>query len=652
MLSLIELLVFIILLLLTIFYFFKPIGRIIKLIKTGHPENRTDHFFSRLTDSVSSFFLLFCSVKPERPFTGFVHFFILYGSLTFDTITVYHIFEGFNKNIHVGSLHSLIVDVFSITVILAVLFFLVKRYIARNSSYTYGTTESPIIYTLLITVTVTFLLYEGASIALHPERETMAFLGNAVAGFLPPSYMLLKVSWWIHILNVFAFILYVPRSKYMHMFMGPVNIFLKSRNSSASLKTMDLENSESFGIVNLSDMTQKDLLDGYACIDCGRCTDYCPASISGKPLSPKTIITKMRDSLSDEGLKKLKDNDYEFPPLMDYIYEDDEIWTCTTCGACMEVCPVKNEHIRKIVGLRQSRVLMESKFPAELNQFFKNLENNSNPWGFGASARGDWTDGENVRLISNSPDSEYLLWVGCAGSFDDRNKKVLQSFIKILNHANVDFAVLGNEEKCCGDPARRSGNEYLFQMMAGENLETFKKYNVKKIITICPHGYNLFKNEYPEVASKLMNYKFDAEVIHHTDMINELLENNRLKIDRSNGSQITYHDPCYLGRHNQKIDNPRKIIKKTGNKLFEMRHKKKQSLCCGAGGGLLWTEEKIGDRINHIRSDEALDTGADVVCTACPFCTIMLGDGIKDKGMEDKVSVKDLAEIVAGQLTD
>lgn len=650
MLTLIEAAVFFVLLLLTVFYFFKPLYRIVKLVKTGQSEKRFDNIFLRIADAVTSFFLLFCSVKSERPITGIFHFFILYGSLTFDTITVYHILEGFNKNIHIGLVHSLIADIFAVGVIVAVIFLIIKRYISRRSSYTYGTLESPIIYSLLITVTLTFLLYEGASIAYHPGEENLAFLGKILANWLPASYSLLKISWWLHIVNVFAFILYVPRSKYMHMFMGPVNILLKSKKSYGYIKTLDLENSESFGIRKLSDMTWKDLLDGFACIDCGRCTDYCPAAISGKPLSPKTIITKMRDSLKKDGYKKLAEKDFELSVLMDNIYEDDEIWSCTTCGACMSVCPVKNEHIPKIIGLRQSRVLMEAKFPTELNQFFKNMENNSNPWGFGEATRAEWAEGEAVRLIGEYPEAEYLLWVGCAGSFDDRNKKVTEATIRILNKAGVKFAILGREEKCCGDPVRRAGNEYLFQMMAQENIETLKKYNVKKIITMCPHGLNIFKNEYPEVSRQLLKEDFDVEVIHHSDFINTLLKEGKLVIAKDNNDSYTYHDPCYLGRHNNKFIETRDILKKSGGKIIEMDHNKQHSLCCGGGGALMWTEETIGERVNHIRTQEAINTGANILCTACPYCTIMLSDGIKDKEKEDIMKVKDIAEIVAGNL--
>ena len=347
------------------------------------------------------------------------------------------------------------------------------------------------------------------------------------------------------------------------MFMGPLNILFKTRRSSSHIRMLDLENSETFGVEKLSDLTWKDLLDGFACIDCGRCTDYCPANISGKPLSPKTIITKMRDSLLTDGAKKLKDPDHELPMLIDGIYEDDEIWTCTTCGACMQACPVKNEHIPKIIGVRQSNVMMESRFPQELTQFFKSMETNSNPWGFGDSARADWTEGLEVPLAASAENHDVLFFVGCAGSFDDRNKKVSKAMVQILKKAGVDFSILGTEEKCCGDPVRRAGNEYLFQMGAAENIDTILNYGYKKIITACPHGYNMLKNEYPEVAKQLLEADFDVEVVHHTEFIADLIAQGKLKLKNGAAFQATYHDPCYMGRHNKQYKPGRASISVT-----------------------------------------------------------------------------------------
>ncbi|MEN8154702.1 MAG: (Fe-S)-binding protein [Acidobacteriota bacterium] len=653
MLTLIEAFIFSILLILTIYFFFTPLVLRFKLVKLGQDTERFNNPFKRVANAVANFFLLICSVKKERIFAGLAHIFLLYGSLTFDTISVFHILEGFNKNIHPSNIHVIIADFMSVMVLGATLFFIIKRYVVRNSSYTYGTKESAIIYALLITVTLTFLLYEGASISYHRTFDnSSAFIGKIVAGWIPSAWIAVKISWWLHILNVFAFILYVPRSKYMHMFMGPLNITFKSEKPNSYLKTVDLESAETFGVTSHEDLSWKDLFDGFACIDCGRCEDYCPAARTGKELSPKTIITKMRDDLLAEGEKKIKDPEYSLKPLMDRVFSDEEIWSCTTCGACMEVCPVLNEHIPKIIGLRQSRVLMEAKFPPEFNHFFRNLETNSNPWGFGSATRGEWTEGLKVPMAAENQEAEVLYWVGCAGSFDERNKKVTEAMVSILNKSGVSYVVLGGEENCCGDPARRAGNEYLFQMMATQNIEILMKYKFKKIVTTCPHCLSTFRNEYNDVAA-LTGTEFKIpEVVHHSEFINELIKEGRISIKGSGTEQVTYHDPCYLGRHNNTYDQPREVISKAGFSIIEMKDNKNHSFCCGGGGSLMWAEEDQGERINHIRTEEALETGTGTLCTSCPYCTTMLTDGIKDKEKEDTMQVKDIAEIIAENLKE
>jgi Fe-S oxidoreductase len=649
MLTIIEAIVFIAILIFTIYGFFSPLYLRYKLIRLGQPENRFDNPVKRFIHAVTSFFFLTCSVKKERVWTGLVHIGILYGSLTFDTVTVFHILEGLSDKIHIHPVHAVVADVFAVLVFAAVLYFVIRRYIVRPKSYTYTNNESAIIYTLLVTVTLTFLLYEGATLALKPAEGSMAFFGLWIAGFLPASATLVKVFWWIHILNVFAFILYVPRSKYMHMFMGPINIYFRNNDPKGIMKPldMDMETAESFGLVTAQDMTWKDLLDGFACVDCGRCEDYCPASQSDKPLSPKDIILKMRDELMAEGKGAVKDPESGMNPLMERVYSADEIWTCTSCGACMHVCPVENEQLPKILGLRQSQVLMEAKFPTELNTFFKNMETNSNPWGIGASTRAEWAEDLDVKTMAQDSNVDILFWVGCANSFDDRSKKISHSVVKILQAAGVKFGILGQEENCCGDQARRLGNEYMFQMLAQQNIEALQRYNVKKILVTCPHGYHTLKNEYAEVAKTMGIEEWDIEVVHHSEYISRLIKDGKLALNGSFDSSLTYHDPCYLGRHNDVVEPARGVLKGVAGSIKEMKNSLYHSRCCGAGGGLMWTEEHLGTRINHMRTDDALATEAETICTACPFCLTMLEDGIKDKGKEEQHKVRDLAEIVA-----
>ncbi len=655
MLHQLEIIIFIFILVLTIYGFFQPLYLRYRLIKLAKPENRFDRPLKRIKDAVVSFFFLTCSVKKERPFTGFMHFFILYGSLTFDTVSVNHILEGFNEELNLfgrswlRSAHSAWADVFGIMVLAAVLYFIIRRYLVRPKSYTYPSVESALIYTLLLTVTITFFLYEGAAIAHNPAHGYLSFAGKVVAGWLTGVFSinltLVKILWWIHILNVFLFVLYVPRSKYLHMMAGPINIAFQNYQSRSAINPMDIENTETFGMVRVTDMTWKDLLDGFACIDCGRCDDYCPANRSEKPLSPKNLILKIKEYLLKRRTLLLSKEELE--PLMGDTYTEDEIWTCTSCGACMHVCPVKNEHLPKIFGLRQSRVLMEAKFPEELNQFFKSMETNSNPWGFGSASRADWSEGLNIKTMAENADVDILYFVGCAGSFDERGKQVSTAVVKILKEAGINFAVLGQEENCCGDQARRLGNEYMFQMLAQQNITTFMNYQVKKILVTCPHGYNTFKNEYPAYARMLGIEGWDIEVIHHSQFIVDLIQQGKLNLKQELESSVTFHDPCYLGRHNHIFRPARTVLSRLGMRLKEMKEHRYHSLCCGGGGGLMWTEEKLGQRINHIRTDEALETGAEIISTSCPFCMTMMDDGIKDKGKEEEHQVKDIAELVA-----
>jgi len=662
MLLWIEVIIFLILLGLTIYGFIQPIRLRYKLITAAQKEDRFDNLPKRIKDAVFSFFFLTCSVKKERVFTGFVHIFLLYGSLTFDTVSVNHILEGFNPNWNfyghgiIRQIHSAVADGLGIMVLLAVLYFSIRRWVVKVKSYTYPSFESFWIYTLLATVTITFFAYEGAVISLTPEHAYSAFIGQALAQWMGPvTSTTVKVWWWIHIINVFGFVYYVPRSKYLHMFFGPINIAFKNYKSTGIIKPLviDFETSEKFGAVDLKDFTWKDLLDSYACMECGRCNDYCPANQTGKPLSPKDIILNLKRHMLENKASVLAgnggtaENVEPLKPLMDGTYTGDEIWTCTTCGACMNVCPVKNEHIPKIIGVRQSETLMESRFPAELGNFFRNMETNMNPWGFGAHTKGDWTEGMDIKVMAENSDVDMLYWVGCAGSFDERNKSVTSAMIKILKAANVNFGVLGVEENCCGDQARRLGNEYMFQMLAQENIETFKRYNVKKILVTCPHGFNTLKNEYAEFAVQAGIEDFNIEVVHHSEFIQQLLKDGRLKLDNQLDGSVTFHDPCYLGRHNSIFEQPREVITGTGSQLKEMPNNHDHSFCCGAGGGLMWTEETIGTRVNHTRTDHALAAGAETISTSCPFCMTMMSDGVKDKGKDEDVQVKDISELVA-----
>jgi len=649
MLSIIERIIFTILLLFTIYGFFSPIYFKYRLIKLGLPENRFDSPFKRIINAITSFFFLTCSIKRERPFTGFIHMFILYGSLTFDTITVAHILEGMNKNYHINSVHAFIADVFSILVLIAVTYFIIRRYVLKPDSYTYKNYESLWIYSLLITVTLTFLLYEGAVISLYPDHSQYSFIGRIVAGiFLNPSVFLIKIFWWVHIINVFVFIVYVPRSKYLHMIAGPVNIALRNNFYFGKTKILDVEDEETdfFGIENITHFTNKDLMDGFACLECGRCQDYCPAYNTEKALSPKLIITDMRDELINTGAEILnKNNSQPVKPLIDRIFDIADIWSCTTCGVCMQVCPVENEHVPKIIGLRQSQVLMESKFPDEFNSLYKGLENQGNPWGINAQTGMDWATGLNISLISDKKETDILVWAGCEGKFDSNAQKNEKLLIEILDKADVDYAFLGNEEKCCGDPARRTGRDELFQMLAMENIGVLQKYKFNRIVTLCPHCLYVLKNEYSDLGGNF-------DVIHHSELIKELIDKKNIIVKSNEADTMTYHDPCYLGRYNKVYDAPREILNKVSNgKIIEMENNKTHSFCCGAGGGGMWKEESEGSRISHTRLKEAEQTNAKTLVTACSFCATMFRDANNETN-SNKLEIKDIAQVVVENFKD
>ena len=674
MLPLSEKIVFAVVVLITAGAFLAPLVRRFRIVRDGRPEPRFDAFPKRIVRALGQVLFQRCTLKDERRFTGFMHVLIFYGALTFDVMTVNHTFEGFLSGFHLfgrGGLAravSLLVDSAAVMVLIGVLFFAVRRFIVRPTAYRTTPGDSAVIYAFIVLVTASYLYFEASAAALHPETARLAFLGRSLAARFMTGTSAAALgahyhfSWWLHILLVYGFIAYVPHSKYLHMFTGPINLVFKRREPTGVLAPLDLENSETFGLGRASDLAWKDNLDAFACMECGRCQDACPAFATGKPLSPKMILVNLEKHVLRNGRALVSGKTEDLPPLMPGTFSEGEVWTCTTCGACMHVCPVEIEHIPKLVGLRQARVLMESQFPPELTAFFRNLETNSNPWGIGSATRGDWTTGLDIPLLKDAPGAEYLFWVGCMGSFDDEGKKVAGATAAILKAAGVSFGILGTEEKCCGDSARRLGNEYLFQTLAQENLETFRRYRVRKIVTICPHGYNTFKSEYPALVDRMAGLPDEEraalkaiEVIPHVDLIARLVGSGAPDLrPREAGAAereiFTFHDPCYLGRHNGIFDSPRNLlVRALGSRPKELEKNRQHSFCCGAGGGLMWTEETLGSRINQARAGEVIASGAGLAAVSCPFCLSMLKDGLKDKDRAD-IQVKDVAQIVAERL--
>ena len=655
MLSWIEKIVFIAAVALAAGLAFAEFRKKFRLISSGQKVRRFDRPGLRLGQMLYKVFLQI-PVFSQRPVTGFFHAVIFWGFLIFLGVTLNHVAEGFFAGFSLfgyGSIYSLLLfmaNLFAGLIILAVIYFFVRRYVFRVSSLDRPSYQSLTVLFFIFTLMVSFIFYEAFK--MYPRQFIDGdFLARwALLHVLPEPGALtsfsqglwLKFLWWLHILIIMAFGVFIMYSKHLHLLAGPINLVFKNLGVKAEIPLLNLEEQEKFGTPQINDLNRKDLLDLFSCAECGRCDDVCPAFQSGKALSPKNLLEKLKNHLMASA-PLLHSNPADLKKLLGEVISEEEVWDCTTCAACMEVCPMLNEHIAKIMGMRQFSVLMESRFPEEFQTLYRGLENQGNPWGINADTRSEWAKDLQIPLISEKGETDILLWVGCAGSFDQHSQKIARSFVKILQRAGADFAFLGNEEKCCGDPARRSGMEYLFQIQARQNIETLNHYKFRRIITTCPHGYHVLKNEYPKMGG---NY----QVLHHAELLHELMAQNKIQIAPSSSVKLTYHDPCYLGRYNHIYDQPRQLLENLNQqRLLEMAASKKTSFCCGAGGGGMWKEEKSGKRISHCRMEQAEKTGADTIVTACPFCSIMFHDAIAETGRE-KMKTLDLAQAIEEKL--
>lgn len=547
-----------------------------------------------------------------------------------------------------------VADILAFSVLLGLGYGLYRRTVLKPEYLTNGL-DARLIILFTSVIIITFHLYNAFHLVLpshgfdYSKCFTVSALFASVLNLSSLSeaaqYGGLELVYWIHILTILGFMIYIPGSKHLHLLAGIPNVFYKPLTLEKAIEKTDIEDeeAETFGLSKIYELNWKQVLDLYACTECGRCEERCPAANTGKPLSPKELIHELKVGLLDNAAPIIaKEDPDHFSPLVgdeEGRITSDELWACTTCRGCEEICPVNIQHLDVIIEARKNQVLMEAAFPPEMLDTFSNLENQSNPWGFPEDTRAAWCKDLDVPLMVENPDAEILWFVGCAGSFDDRGIVTSKAIASILNKAGVDYAILGTDERCNGDMARRCGNEYLAQMMITENVEMINRYKPKRILTGCPHCFNTIKNEYPEFGAVY-------EVVSHVDFIQELIEDGKLTVSEPLTRKITYHDSCYLGRWNNIYDSPRQLLAAIsgGAEPVEMEKCKDNAMCCGAGGGRMFMEETVGERINNVRSIEAVNTGAEIVTAACPFCLTMYSDGMRDN--KGEMDVMEIAELV------
>ena len=677
----------------------------IQLLMALEPTDRANHITERLKNMVVIALGQKRLVRRKKEWSsGIMHAFIFWGFciLIIRSLNLYG--EGFVKGFQLpllgqefilGYLYASLKDIME-GIVLVMAGYAIFRRVVLKPERLHNTWEAYFVLGMIGVLMISDLLLDGARynlIMLHNNPEHLHFLNNPqygsefhwtpvsvgaaslISGFSADANgLILTTMFWLHIITQLTFLNFLPLGKHFHVITALPNVFLKSLGyPHEKTRLLDLEDEsvwedESLGVNHIHQLNWKQGLDLYTCTECGRCKEVCPAFTTDKPLNLHDFNDTLKAELFDNAdniIKRAKlaatikeDGDPEQieaikaqmlelnskKTLIGDVISEDTLWACTTCRACEQVCPVTIEHVPRIMAMRQGQSLMAGVYPQELNVALKGLERNGNPWGIGYDKRAEWADGLDVKKMADDSDVEYLLWVGCAGSFDDRSKKVSISLVKILQKANISFAILGTEEKCTGDFARRVGNEMMYQMMAQENIETLNNYKVKKIIAACPHCLNMLKHEYPQMGG---NY----EVIHHTDFIDQLIKSGKITLTKTLEGVLTYHDPCYLGRYNEIYDQPRSILHSLAKDgLKELDRHGQESFCCGAGGGRMWLEETIGKRINVERSEEIVGQNATTVAVACPFCLTMIEDGMKELNKDEDIKTQDIAELVANNM--
>jgi len=620
--------------------------------------------------------------------SGIIHVIFFYGFILVQFGAIDFIIKGLVPGAHLplGPLYPMFTffqEIVTLLILAAVIWAFHRRYIEKLVRLKRNF-KAGLVLIFIAGLMLSVLFGNGMSIIWHGgEMVWSEPIASLIAGAFQwvgstSAIVLFFIAWWVHLLILLTFLVYVPQSKHAHLIAGPANVFFSRLSKPGKLEKIDFEDEtqESFGVGKIEDFKQTQLIDLYACVECGRCTNMCPATGTGKMLSPMDLILKLRDHLTEKGaaitsrtpwvpayaFANTKGNQLammtrgaqeqaatiEMPNLIGDVITEEEIWACTTCRNCEDQCPVMNEHVDKIIDLRRYLVLTEGKMNPDAQRAMTNIERQGNPWGLNRKEKENWRelrDDVHIPTVKEmqkaGEEFEYLFWVGSMGAFDNRSQKIALAFARLLNEAGVKFAILGNKEKNSGDTPRRLGNEFLFQELAANNIAEFEKAGVKKIVTIDPHAYNTFKNEYPD-------FGLEAEVYHHTELLAKLVEEGRLVPKYEVNETITFHDSCYLGRYNEVYEQPRKILRSIpGVKLVEMERNRETGMCCGAGGGLMWMEEIAGTRINVARTEQALAVNPTVISSGCPYCLTMLSDGTKAKEVEDQIGTYDIAELLA-----
>ncbi|GKV69122.1 hypothetical protein NCCP2716_16200 [Sporosarcina sp. NCCP-2716] len=664
----------------------------IQFIRLGQKEEFDNNVQRRLKEVWVNVFGQKKLLKDKK--SGAIHVMFFYGFLLVQFGAIDLIWKGLKPDSHlpfgpVYPFFTFFQEIVVAVILVAVVWAFYRRYMEKLVRLKRGW-KSGLVLIFIGTLMVSTLVANGMNMIWQGHETTwtepMASGIATVFSFLPPTAAaaIFFVAWWVHLLTLLTFLVYVPQSKHAHLIAGPVNTYMMRFDRRGKLAPVDfaaLEEVEdedempTLGVGKITDFTQKQMIDLYACVECGRCTNMCPATGTGKMLSPMDLITKLRDNLTNYGALTTKQKPWVPAPMfkntkgnqialaaglegasMDDIYNpsligdvitEEEIWACTTCRNCEDQCPVMNEHVDKIIDLRRYLVMTEGKMDGDAQRAMTNIERQGNPWGLNRKEKENWRDARpdlkipTVKELKKADeDFEYLLWVGSMGAFDNRSQKIALSFAHLLNEAGVSFAILGNKEKNSGDTPRRLGNEFLFQELATANIAEFEKAGVKKIVTIDPHAFNIFKNEYPD-------FGFEAEVFHHTELLNKLVKQGKLEPKHAIDETITFHDSCYLGRYNDVYDAPREILTAIpGVNLVEMKRNRQDGMCCGAGGGLMWMEEDAGHRINVARTEQAMEVSPGIISSGCPYCLTMLSDGTKAIEVEDRVGTYDIAELL------